>query len=100
VGRIQRGFSLLNRVLPWYRLPTPFAVLSLLALRNVLREKNLYDTEPPRTGGVAPEPIPRMRSAGRSMGALRSRESAHGMRRRPLGGTCRSTGRIRTSGAS
>jgi hypothetical protein len=37
-------FQAVNRVLPWYRLPTFLAVLNLGALRDVLRAKNLHDT--------------------------------------------------------
>jgi len=43
------AFALVNRAVPWHRLPTLLAVLNLLALRIVLREKNLYDTETPVT---------------------------------------------------
>ena len=37
-------FQGVNRVLPWYRLPTFLAVLNLGALRDVLRAKNLHNT--------------------------------------------------------
>src|SRR5262249_53568761 len=37
-------FQAVNRVLPWYRMPTILAVLNLGALRDVLRAKNLHDT--------------------------------------------------------
>jgi Animal haem peroxidase len=37
-------FRLVNRFIPWHRLPPWFGVMNLIALRQVLREKNLYDT--------------------------------------------------------
>ncbi|MGY2050596.1 peroxidase family protein [Methylobacterium sp. JK268] len=44
-GRAYVGaFEALNRVVPWYRLPTPLAVLNLAGLREVLRRDNLHDT--------------------------------------------------------
>jgi hypothetical protein len=48
------GFSLLNRVVPWHRLPTWLGVLNLLALRILLREKNLHDTATPVSRGRCP----------------------------------------------
>jgi hypothetical protein len=52
------AFSQLNRVVPWHRLPTWLAVLNLLALRNVLRDQNLYDTEAPSDGTSEEAPPP------------------------------------------
>jgi hypothetical protein len=50
-------FSILNRFVPWYRLPLPFSLLNLVFLRKTLRKLNLIDTEireaPPRA-----EPVP------------------------------------------
>jgi hypothetical protein len=37
-------FSVINRFIPWHRLPTPLGVLNLIAFRDELREKNLHDT--------------------------------------------------------
>lgn len=37
-------FQLLNRFVPWHKLPTFFAVANLGAIRDVLREKNLHNT--------------------------------------------------------
>jgi hypothetical protein len=51
------GFSALNRVLPWHRLPTWVAVVNLLALRNVLRKQNLYDTEAPGASQGTETPV-------------------------------------------
>jgi Animal haem peroxidase/Catalase len=62
-GRLARvGFALLNRFVPWHRLPQPLALLNLAILRSELREKNLIDTQP-HVGGsapacAAPPPIP------------------------------------------
>lgn len=51
------AFQALNRVVPWYRLPTWLAVLNLGALREVLRRRNLHDTSDipvTRKEGLAP----------------------------------------------
>jgi Animal haem peroxidase len=37
-------FAVLNRLVPWHKLPPPLGVMNLLAFRYVLRQKNLYDT--------------------------------------------------------
>jgi hypothetical protein len=39
-----KTFKLLNRFVPWHKLPTPLAVANLGALRDELREKNLHNT--------------------------------------------------------
>jgi hypothetical protein len=61
-GRIARvGFALLNRFVPWHRLPRSLALLNLAILRSELREKNLIDTQPHAGGPTtypAPPPIP------------------------------------------
>lgn len=45
---IVRGtFSIVNRFVPWYRLPTNLALLNLDAFRHVLRAENLIDTDAP-----------------------------------------------------
>lgn len=53
--------GLLNRVVPWHRLPLSLSLLNLVFLRKVLRRLNLIDTEvreaPPQAQPV-PEPIP------------------------------------------
>ena len=39
-----KGFQLLNRFVAWHRLPNVLAVANILALRDILRAKNLHDT--------------------------------------------------------
>jgi hypothetical protein len=41
----RRVFSILNRFLAWYRLPTRLSLLNLDSFRQVLRRQNLIDTE-------------------------------------------------------
>ncbi len=48
-------FGVLNRVVRWHWLPRYLGVLNLLALRDVLREKNLHDTRAPAIPEVGPE---------------------------------------------
>jgi hypothetical protein len=50
-------FSVLNRRIPWYRLPVRLSVLNLEAYRHVLRKQNLIDTEPPEAPPAA-RPVP------------------------------------------
>ena len=61
-GRIARvGFALLNRFVPWHRLPRSLGLLNLAILRSELREKNLIDTQPHANAPTtypAPSPIP------------------------------------------
>ena len=38
------GFALINRFVPWHRLPRLLGVVNLIALRSRMREENLYDT--------------------------------------------------------
>src|SRR5262249_52779026 len=38
------AFGVIDRFVPWHRLPTPLAVLNLAAFREVLRAKNLHNT--------------------------------------------------------
>ncbi|BAC69485.1 peroxidase [Streptomyces avermitilis] len=55
------AFGLLNRVLPWHRLPLRLSLLNLVFLRKALRRFNLIDTEPreaPPKAQPVPEPIP------------------------------------------
>ncbi|MEY4609418.1 MAG: hypothetical protein RL625_1635, partial [Gemmatimonadota bacterium] len=40
------GFSLLNRMVPWHRMPKWLGLLNLVALRDQLRAHNLIDTYP------------------------------------------------------
>ena len=49
------GFALVNRFIPWHRLPASIGIFNLLAYRDVLRAKNLHDTTSiPATGGAQP----------------------------------------------
>lgn len=57
-------FKQVNRALNWWDLPTPMALMNLRALRDELREYNLYDTRGPGdgNGGVASEDLPPYRT--------------------------------------
>ena len=67
-GNARRRVSLLNRLLgritqfitkfvPWYRLPRPLGVMSLVGIRATLRQKNLHDTDVlPSVEQPAPRP--------------------------------------------
>jgi hypothetical protein len=59
-GRLFIGaFELIDRFVPWHKLPTPLAVLNLAAFREVLRAKNLYNTSDiPVTRPENVSPIP------------------------------------------
>ncbi|MEU8431491.1 peroxidase family protein [Streptomyces sp. NPDC029216] len=54
---LRGAFRVLNRFVPWHRLPVPLGLLNLVALRQQLRRSNLIDTDsheaPPRT-----QPVP------------------------------------------
>ncbi|GAA3052695.1 peroxidase family protein [Streptomyces glomeratus] len=55
------AFGLLNRYVPWHRLPLPLSLLNLVFLRRTLRRRNLIDTEPreaPPKAQPVPEPPP------------------------------------------
>ena len=41
---LSAAFALLNRLVPWHRLPALIGMLNLLAFREELREHNLHDT--------------------------------------------------------
>ena len=41
---LSAAFGLLNRLVPWHRLPALIGMLNLLAFREELREHNLHDT--------------------------------------------------------
>ena len=53
-------FKMVNRYLPWYRLPVRLGLLNVEALRYVLRARNLFDSEvreaPPAARPVPPAP--------------------------------------------
>ncbi len=48
---------LLNRIVPWHRLPLPLGLLNLEVFRDMLREKNLLATEAPEAPPTA-RPVP------------------------------------------
>ena len=50
----QAIFKVINRLVPWHKLPTPLALANFIALRDELREKNLYDTNFPATPSEDP----------------------------------------------
>ncbi|HVF67476.1 MAG TPA: peroxidase family protein [Pyrinomonadaceae bacterium] len=51
-------FKVINWLIPWHRLPVALGALNLLAFRDLLREKNLYDTNTPANGGAPAAPPP------------------------------------------
>lgn len=57
-NRLIRTFAVVNRYVEWHKLPTPIALLNLLAFRMELRQKNLHDTSPASTGQTATTPRP------------------------------------------
>jgi hypothetical protein len=58
LGMLARAaFSVVNRRVPWHRLPVRTAVLNLDAFRHVLRARNLIDTEP-KEAPPRPRPVP------------------------------------------
>ncbi|MEA5595235.1 peroxidase family protein, partial [Rivularia sp. UHCC 0363] len=44
--------------IPWHKLPTPFALLNLVQVRNKLRKNNLHDTSQIPDKNKLPSPIP------------------------------------------
>ena len=77
--------SALDRHVGWDKLPKPVAMLVLIGLRNVLREKNLYDTgrgplDKPRR--LRPPALPDRAHARRHL--QRPRRPADGQPRQPL----------------
>ncbi|UBU15543.1 peroxidase family protein [Nonomuraea gerenzanensis] len=58
VSALLRGaFGLLNRYVPWHRLPTYLGLLNVESIRQVLRRDNLIDTEV-RQAPPEPHPVP------------------------------------------
>ena len=51
-------FKVINWLVPWHRLPVALGALNLLAFRDLLREKNLYDTNTHANGDGQPAPAP------------------------------------------
>ena len=55
--RLFNGISqALDRRVGWHKLPTPLGLLSLIGVRNILRQHNLYDTGQLPSTGEAPLP--------------------------------------------
>jgi hypothetical protein len=60
VGGLARLFFLaLNQFVPWHKLPQALASLNLVALRQVLRQHNLFDSEDYSTVPI-PQAVPRV----------------------------------------
>jgi len=59
-GGARAVFALVNRYVPWYRLPVRLGLLNVEAFRHVLRARNLFDSElreaPPAARPVPPAP--------------------------------------------
>ncbi len=53
-GRFNQMCERVDRAFGWHKLPTPLGLITLVGIRNTLRERNLYDTTPP--GSVVPRP--------------------------------------------
>ena len=57
---VRAMFAVVNRYVPWHRLPVPLGLLNLEAFRYVLRARNLFDTQsreaPPQARPVPPAP--------------------------------------------
>jgi hypothetical protein len=51
-------YGVINRFVPWHRLPVVLSSFNLNALRDALREKNLYDTNTPTEDGAPPPSAP------------------------------------------
>ncbi|QKV91012.1 peroxidase [Streptomyces sp. NA02950] len=54
---MRAAFGLVNRYVPWHRLPVPLGLLNLVALRQTLRRFNLIDPEAPEAP-PRPDPAP------------------------------------------
>jgi hypothetical protein len=60
LGAMARAFFLtLNRFVPWHKLPEALGSLNLVALRQVLRQHNLFDSEEYSDLPI-PQPVPRV----------------------------------------
>ncbi len=86
-------WSRINRSRDWWEFPRPLALLNLRALRDELREYNLYDTRAPsgNGGGVPVEELPKHRTYDGSyqdpvdpeMGMVGTRFGGSGATRQP-----------------
>jgi hypothetical protein len=75
------SFALVNRLVPWHRLPPFLGAMNLLSFREVLREKNLVSTDQLPVDPAIPTPAP---------GPMPSPELLY---RRASEGTCNDLGR-------
>jgi hypothetical protein len=57
-GVLDAGFRVLNRWVPWHRLPTRLGILNLTLFRQVLRRENLIDPEVDETAAKAHPGLP------------------------------------------
>jgi hypothetical protein len=57
-GLARAIFRVLNRFVPWHKLPHALGSLNLIALRQILRRENIFDTED-HPDLPAPRPMPR-----------------------------------------
>ncbi|GAA2449649.1 peroxidase family protein [Actinomadura vinacea] len=73
----QGGALLLDRTIGWHRLPAPLGLLVLTGLRDVLRQKNLFDTEELPSTGRPPlrPPAPADRASRSADGAYNAQDS-------------------------
>lgn len=70
LGAVEKGFGFINRTLfrqvnkatEWWNLPLPAALMNLRALRDDLREYNLYDTNPPSRRDTPATDLPKYRT--------------------------------------
>ncbi len=66
---LNAGFTKVNRYVAWHKLPPFIGIFNLLALRNLLRERNLHDTSDlmsrPSPGKCPPQDLVTRRSDGK-----------------------------------
>ncbi|WP_030253568.1 peroxidase family protein [Streptomyces violens] len=67
-------FTTLNRFLPWHRLPLEAGLLNLVVLRQVLRRRNLIDTELPE---APPKAVPVPETVDERARTARSYDGSH-----------------------
>ncbi|MGP3941047.1 peroxidase family protein [Streptomyces sp. 6N106] len=72
---VRAAFGLVNRCVPWHRLPDPLGVLTSDALGRTLRRLGLLDAAPPET---PPHPDPAPAPAGEGPRAARSYDGPTG----------------------
>ncbi|MGH9461904.1 MAG: peroxidase family protein, partial [Vicinamibacteria bacterium] len=70
----EKGYNLLNTVVPWHKLPVLLGLGNLLAQRNVLRRENLHDTEERE---IVPTARPNVRAMDPSLRGVRTSDGTH-----------------------